>query len=60
MIKLTRLDGANIFINEKYIESIEATPDTKINLHNGTTYVVQETPEQILKKIIDWSKKNKK
>jgi uncharacterized protein YlzI (FlbEa/FlbD family) len=47
MLKLTRLDGTPIYINEDYIETIDVSPDATINLHNGTTYVVRETPEKI-------------
>jgi flagellar protein FlbD len=48
MIKLTRLDGAPIYVNEDYIETVDVSPDATINLHNGTTYVVKESPEKIM------------
>jgi uncharacterized protein YlzI (FlbEa/FlbD family) len=60
MLKLTRLDGAPIYINEDYIETIEVSPDATINLHNGTTYVVKETPEVIMNMIEGTGKKTGK
>jgi flagellar protein FlbD len=60
MLKLTRLDGAPIYINEDYIETIEVSPDATINLHNGTTYVVKETPEVIMNMIEGTGKKSGK
>ena len=32
MIKLTRLDGSQIFVNDDLIEVVEETPDTHITL----------------------------
>jgi uncharacterized protein YlzI (FlbEa/FlbD family) len=63
MLKLTKMNGGPIYINENYIETIDAAPDATINLHNGTTYVVKEKPEDIIRQIKDWNaggKKNKK
>lgn len=56
MIKLTRVDGDHIFVNEHFIETFEATSesDTAIRIHNGTTFVVQETPEAIRALIVEW------
>lgn len=52
MIKLTRLDGSEIYINSEIIEIIEETPDTHITLSNGNRYVVLETSQTIIEKII--------
>ena len=35
MIKLTRLNGTDILINENFIELAEETPDTVITMENG-------------------------
>jgi flagellar protein FlbD len=59
MIKLTRLDGTAVYINEDYVEILDASPDSAITLHNGTTFVVKETPEKILEMIEKWNKKNR-
>jgi len=54
MIKLMRIGGETIYINEDYIEWVEATPDTMVKIHNGTTLTVQEEPESILAMIQEW------
>ncbi len=61
MIKLTRVDGDHIFINERFIESFEATSesDTAIRIHNGTTFVVQEAPDMIRALIVEWQQRQR-
>lgn len=60
MIKLTRLDDTKIYVNEIYIETIETMPDTKINLHNGTSYIIKEEADEVINLIKKWEKNNKK
>jgi len=59
MIKLQLVGDTELYINEDYIENIEATSksDTCVRIHNGTNYVVAETPEQIIAKIVEWRQK---
>jgi flagellar protein FlbD len=52
MIKLTRLDGSEMYVNEDLIELIEETPDTHLTLNNGNRYLVLEKASIILEKII--------
>lgn len=52
MIKLTRLDGSEFFLNPDIIESIEETPDTRIRLSNEDRYLVREKAAVIIEKII--------
>ena len=52
MILLTRLNNAVIGLNADLIERIDATPDTVITLVDGKKYVVAETPEQVVERII--------
>jgi flagellar protein FlbD len=52
MIKLTRLDGSEMYINSDLIEIIEETPDTHITLSNGNRYLVLDKACVILEKII--------
>ncbi|MBN1142012.1 MAG: flagellar FlbD family protein [Deltaproteobacteria bacterium] len=54
MIKLTRLNGSDIFLNEDLIEIIEATPDTVITLNNGNRYLAAEPIPEILDRIIEF------
>lgn len=62
MIKLLRLNGSALWLNPFLIESMESTPDSIITMSNGHKYVVQETPEEIvrfitlfLREVRNWS-----
>ncbi len=52
MVKITRLDGSEMYINPDLIELIEETPDTHITLSNGNRYLVLEKTGVILDRII--------
>lgn len=52
MIRLTRLDGSEIYLNEDLIELVEETPDTHITLTNGNRYVVHEKASTLLERIM--------
>ena len=54
MIKLTRLDGSEIYLNEDIIEIIEETPDTHITLTNGNRYVVLEKTALLIERIVSY------
>jgi uncharacterized protein YlzI (FlbEa/FlbD family) len=61
MIKLTKVGGEVFYLNERYIESIEATSDsdTTVKVHSGTTFVTTETPDQILDEMLKWEQSNR-
>lgn len=46
-----------IVINADQIEVIEQTPDTVITLMNGHKYIVTETTEEIINKVIAYKKR---
>ena len=52
MIKLTKMNGHECFLNHALIEIIEESPDTCITLSNGNRYLVLESAEEIREKII--------
>ena len=54
MIKVTRLDKTEFWVNPHLIEFIEETPDLIITLLSGKKIIVKETASQIIKKIIDY------
>ena len=56
MVIITKLNGKEIMINENHIESVSETPDTVITLTNGHTFIVQESIEDILHKIIAFNR----
>ena len=57
MIKVTRLNGKEYYINAEMIVNIEATPDTVITTVEGTKVVVKETCESIVNEIIEYKRK---
>ncbi|HOV27383.1 MAG TPA: flagellar FlbD family protein [Pseudobacteroides sp.] len=57
MIKLTRLNGSTIVLNCDLIESVEETPDTVVTTTSGKKFVVEETIEQIVDKVVQYKGK---
>ena len=53
MIKVTRLNGEELFLNYFQIEYLESIPETKIKMMNGDFYLVTDTVESILRQIED-------
>lgn len=54
MIKVTRLDQSQLYLNAEFIQSVESTPDTHIVLANGHSYVVRESDDEIIALIVDY------
>ena len=52
MVPLTRLNGESFYLNFDLIEVVEACPDTVITLTNGKHLLVQETPDEINRRVI--------
>lgn len=48
MIKLTRINGTVLLINESFIEAAEEAPDTVLTMQNGHRYLVKETVDEII------------
>ncbi len=51
MIIVTRLNGSEIVVNADLIETVEATPDTIVTLVDGTRYLVEESPTELINRI---------
>ncbi len=56
MIKVKLHSGKQIIINAELIESVEARPHTTITLISGNRFVVQETPEEVRQKVVEYHK----
>ena len=56
MIKLTRLNRVPLFLNSDLIEHIDAMPDTIVSLTSGQKFLVTETPEEVVEKVIAFRK----
>ncbi|OAA89289.1 flagellar FlbD family protein [Clostridium coskatii] len=57
MIKLTGLDNKEFIINADTIEKLEAIPESLITLTNGKKYLVKESNEEIVEKVIKYKRK---
>jgi flagellar protein FlbD len=51
MIKVTRLDGTEYYLNPHQIESVEVHPDTTLVMLTGKKLIVREDVEEILQRI---------
>ena len=52
MIKLTRLNHIPLILNSDLIEHIDATPDTVVTLVSGQKFMVLETAEEVVEKVV--------
>ncbi|MCR4734747.1 MAG: flagellar FlbD family protein [Treponema sp.] len=57
MIEVTRLDGKNYWVNPHMIESMESNPDLTLTMLSGRKIIVRNSPEEIVKKIIEYRNK---
>jgi len=54
MIRVTRLDGTELYLNAEFIQSVESTPDTHVVLMNGHSYVVREPDHEIVERVMEY------
>jgi flagellar protein FlbD len=54
MIKLTRLNRVPVIVNADLIEHVEVTPDTVVALINGQKFLVLESAEEVVDKVIEF------
>ena len=54
MIKITRLNHTPLILNSDLIEHIEMTPDTVVALTSGQKYMVLETAEEIIERVVSF------
>ena len=52
MIRLTRLNHVPMILNADLIEHIDMTPDTVVTLTSGQKFMVLETAEEVVDKVI--------
>lgn len=51
MIKITRFNGTEFFMNADLIETVERTPDTVITSITGRKVLVKEKAEEVVERI---------
>jgi flagellar protein FlbD len=57
MIILHKLNKEEIVLNSTHIEIIETIPETKITLTTGRYYLVVQSPEEVVKRTIEYNRK---
>lgn len=54
MISVTKFNGEVMVVNAELIETVEKTPDTIVSLITGKKYMVKETVEEIIAKVMEY------
>jgi flagellar protein FlbD len=54
MIHLTRLNHVPLIVNSDLIEHVEVTPDTVVALTTGQKFLVLESAEDVVEKVIQF------
>jgi flagellar protein FlbD len=57
MIKVTRLDGVEYYLNPHQIESIEIHPDTTLVMLTGKKLIVRESVQDLLRRIEEYRRR---
>lgn len=57
MVEVVGINGENFIINATLIEKIEFIPETKITLTTGKYYLVKDTKEELVNKVIKYNQK---
>jgi len=57
MIKVTRLNGSEYYINPHQIESIELRPDTTLLMLSGKYVVIKEKADSIIDRIVEYRRR---
>ena len=57
MINITGLDSKEFVINSEHIEKLEQIPESVITLTNGHKYLVKESNDEIIRKVIEYKRK---
>jgi flagellar protein FlbD len=57
MIKVTRLDGVEYYLNPHQIESIEIHPDTTLLMLTGKKLIVREPVEELIRRIEEYRRR---
>ncbi len=56
MISVMRMNGMELYVNAELIEYIEATPDTVLTLTTGRKFVLKDSVQEVVDKIIEYRK----
>lgn len=57
MIYLTRLNQESILLNEDQIKYIAFIPESKVTMMNGEFFLVRESGEEIINRVIEFRRR---
>lgn len=56
MIPLTKLSNQAFVLNAELIKFVESTPDTMITLTTGDRFIVKESTDEVIRRVIDYGR----
>ncbi len=57
MIKVTRLNGTQYWINPHQIETVDCNPDVTLHMLSGKSFVITESPEALIDAITTYRRR---
>lgn len=57
MIRLTRINQVPVVLNSDLIEQVEVTPNTVITLATGHKFVVLESADEVIEKVVQFRRR---
>ncbi|MFA9422241.1 MAG: flagellar FlbD family protein, partial [Sedimentibacter sp.] len=57
MIEVVGINGEEFLLNASLIEKIEFIPETKVTLTTGKYYLIKDTKNEVVDKIIKYNQK---
>lgn len=54
MIRLTRINHRPLIVNSDLIEHIESTPDTVISMTTGQKFIVLESTDEVIQRVMEF------
>lgn len=54
MIRLTRINHVPLVLNSDLIEHVEVTPDTVIAMTSGQKFMVLESADEVIRKVVEF------
>ena len=54
MVRLTRINHQPIILNSDLVAHLESTPDTVITLTSGQKFMVLESTDEVVSRIVDF------
>lgn len=57
MIKLTGINNKEFILNSDQIEKLEEVPESVITMVNGNKYIVNDSLDEIINKIIEYKRR---